>query len=436
MSRMASRTLRTAHTPGILIAIVLALSLLQLSTAPPLWWDEGWTLSVARTWVETGHYGRLLGGVPISPRLAGAPTVILPVALSFRLFGVGAWQGRLPGVIFTVLALCLLYRLAGVLYGRKAGVVVLMLATVTPMAPELNPLLIGKQVLGEMPALCFLLAGYLLLFKGLALDRAAPILGAGAFWGLAVVTKVQVAPFLALSVALVALAWVRQRDWHSLMQPVPALLVAVGCYVAWRWFATTHLAAPGAEGTISGLYGVTAFVPALPARLSALVVTLLCGLPIVASLVYAACHHLNLSERGIERLALWSVAASWFAWYLLLSVGWVRYLFPPAFVSLVFFAGLIVDATDDLDRRTLSVFWKQLLKRKWRSLTHPQRLAAPLLLLTVPFSVVVLAGTHLRADDSLLHLAKYLGESVAQETLIETYESEIMLGVTQLRDRC
>lgn len=106
---------RFGGSPMVLIIIATLLSLFRLPTAPPLWWDEGWTLSVARNWVETGHYGRFLDGTPVSPRLAAAPPVVLPMALSFRLFGVGAWQGRLPGVIFTAVTLWFLYRLTAVL---------------------------------------------------------------------------------------------------------------------------------------------------------------------------------------------------------------------------------------------------------------------------------------------------------------------------------
>lgn len=417
---------RVGPVPALLLIAAL-LALLQLSTAPPLWWDEGWTLVVARNWVEAGHYGRFLAGTPVSPGLAGAPTVVLPVALSFRLFGVGAWQGRLPGVAFTVVTLWLLYRVTALLYGQRAGVAALGLALVTPMAPDLHPLLIGKQVLGEMPALCFLLAGYLLLFRGLESEGKGWTAGASLLWGLAVVTKQQVVPFLALSTAVVTVVLLRQRDWSTLLRYVIPSLMAAAAFLAWRWFVRAWLVPPGDPVSgVKGLMWVTAFVPTLPARLLALTVTLVWGLPVGVSLAYAARHHLDASPQGVQRLALWSLATGWFAWYLLLSMGWVRYFFPATFLSFIFFAGLVRDATNDFKTQTLRALGQHVQRLQWRHLMRAQRATVFLLLLAVPVSLVSLVGTHLQADDSVLRLAEYLRAQVPPSALIETYDPEVM----------
>src|SRR4030095_7239162 len=89
----------------LLVLFVLLAATVKLESAPPLWWDEGWTLSVARNWVEQGHYGQLQAGVPAAPALSAATPVVAPIALSFRLLGIGLWQGRLVGVVFTLGAL-------------------------------------------------------------------------------------------------------------------------------------------------------------------------------------------------------------------------------------------------------------------------------------------------------------------------------------------
>src|SRR5437868_3006531 len=100
--------------------IVIALGLWNLG-GPGVWWDEGWTMSVARNLVERGHYGRLLDGQLAPPGLEAAFPVTAPVALSFELFGVGIWQGRLFGVLCTVAALALMYHLALRLYNRPVA---------------------------------------------------------------------------------------------------------------------------------------------------------------------------------------------------------------------------------------------------------------------------------------------------------------------------
>src|SRR3712207_2846052 len=89
---------RRAILPRWQVGFVPVLALARLVaglwhlSAPPLWWDEGWTRSIARTWAERGHYGRLLAGELAPPGLGASFPVTGAVALSFRLFGVGIWQ--------------------------------------------------------------------------------------------------------------------------------------------------------------------------------------------------------------------------------------------------------------------------------------------------------------------------------------------------------
>src|SRR5512134_3436537 len=79
---------------SIALACLLGLTA-NLSAVPAVWWDEGWTLTVARTWSETGHYGVLVSGKPAPAGLTASFPIVLPVALSFRVLGIGVWQGRL-----------------------------------------------------------------------------------------------------------------------------------------------------------------------------------------------------------------------------------------------------------------------------------------------------------------------------------------------------
>src|SRR3989442_14208228 len=97
-------------TVGAFSGLVLIFaSTINLQCLPPVWWDEGWNLSVARNWVEMGHYGRLLDGEPSSPGLSTGFPAIAPIAFSFRVLGVGVWQARLVGIFFTLSALTLIY---------------------------------------------------------------------------------------------------------------------------------------------------------------------------------------------------------------------------------------------------------------------------------------------------------------------------------------
>src|SRR6476661_3471652 len=135
--RRAALSWRMAIGPLAALAL-LVIGLWNLG-APGMWWDEGWTLSVARNWVERGHYGRLLDGQLAPPGLEASFVVTTPVALSFRLLGVGVWQGRLPGVLAMVLALALMYVLARGLYGPRVALGTLLALLLMPMHPQLHP---------------------------------------------------------------------------------------------------------------------------------------------------------------------------------------------------------------------------------------------------------------------------------------------------------
>src|SRR6185436_7162017 len=91
---------------AILCAAALALGLVNLPYAPQPWFDEGSILHVPKTLVEHGVYADISseGYRYYGPTVGVGPTVILPVALAFKLFGVGLIQGRLVIVVYLLAA--------------------------------------------------------------------------------------------------------------------------------------------------------------------------------------------------------------------------------------------------------------------------------------------------------------------------------------------
>lgn len=138
-----------------LFLMVFGSGFIHIQSFPPLFFDEGWTVCVARTWVESGHYGCLLRGEPAPPSLAAHFPVVASVAASFSLFAVGVWQARLVGLSYTFGAVLLLYVLTRRLYGRSVSIAALALLILVPLKWSIHPLYIGRQVLGEMPLLFF-----------------------------------------------------------------------------------------------------------------------------------------------------------------------------------------------------------------------------------------------------------------------------------------
>ena len=119
---------------GLLLGSAL---IVHLDSVPTLWWDEGWTLSVARNWVERGHYGRLLNGNLAPGGLEAGVTTIAPIAFSFRVLGIGIWQGRLVGLVFLLGALASTYLLAKYLFSHSVANFALVALLLMNTAPNL-----------------------------------------------------------------------------------------------------------------------------------------------------------------------------------------------------------------------------------------------------------------------------------------------------------
>jgi 4-amino-4-deoxy-L-arabinose transferase-like glycosyltransferase len=419
---------------------LLALGLWNLA-GPPMWWDEGWTLSVARTWVERGHYGRLLDGQLAAGGLQAALPVTGSVALSFKLFGVGVWQGRLPGVVVMVAALALMYVLAERLYNRRVAIGTLFVLLCMSMHPQLHPLIMGRQVIGEMYMFCFLLAGYICLL--LALRRSPWWMALAAIgWGLALNTKAQMLPFwLVALVAPLAVALVLRRFREAALLGVGL----IGSYgVAWyvlpllTGFIVRDRQAGQiiSLGTVQGLYDVTAWAPNSFNRWFAVQIMLITGLPTLGGLCYGLWHALHrLSRRELPvadagfdtvRLSLLALAGSWFAWFVLLSVGVPRYLYPATFVGSIFVAALLNDLTNHFSLQSTLNRATTILKGKLNRQVASAWLAIALLALTVPITLLTLNNYYLSyTDTSAIDVANFLNSQTPPNALIETYESEV-----------
>lgn len=331
---------------------LLAALTVNLTDTPPLWWDEGWTLSVARNWVEVGHYGRLLKGQLVPAGMEAAFPVTGTIALSFKLFGVGVYQARLVAVFFTVAAAALLFELTRRLFGRSIAIATLPVLVFMNGHVDTNPLIVGRQVLGETPALCFLLAGYLCF---LVAGERQPFLfvpAAMSLWAVAFVTKLQLQPFWAASLWMPLLVALRRRHWSMSARFGVAFVGTVAVYFCFHyaWFQVVP------SSTVSGLREVVGFALAKHVRISALVLATQAGMP----LVFGTCWELQRllqdwkkfqSHSDMVRLSLFVLVAGFFCWYVGLSIGWPRYMFPPAFLGSVFVSAMLYEWTNNFNWR-------------------------------------------------------------------------------------
>ena len=431
----------------LFVLFILASGLIQLDRMPPLWWDEGWTLVVARNWAIDGFFGRYLAGAPDSPGLSGGFPVVAPVAVSFRLLGVGVWQGRLPGVLCLWVAFALLYFLAVRLYGRTVAIGAVVVTLLMSVGPWLHPLIIGRQVLGEAPTVFYLLAGYTCLWGALR-RRAWLVLPAVFFFAIAIRVKAQVPPFWMASM-LLPFAVAVYRRWE---RPLILLVIAIAgthftANYGIAWLQGQLIAGHSAAGSgVPGLVEVTAVVLDWNIRLEAISIVLTFGLPTLIGLAAAAWESfkgftpgrktdvIKTQDPSIEtvRLALLGLTGSWLAWFVLLGMSYARYLFPVAFIGSIFTSALLYRLTMHFSLRETvkhanAVFLHQQFKRN----TLGALLAVILIAVTVPFNLFTLDLLSFYIDYNpnarpvAEQVDEYLNTHTPSQALIETYDSEL-----------
>ena len=151
----------------LLIALIaLPLLLWNLDSHPVPWFDEGFTTHAARTLAERGVYGTYNaqdGYLHFDSGVSTGPTLVIPIALSFKLFGYGMWQARLVNVLFTMVLLWGLFAVMKRLYGQNVGLLSVMILLGWPNLAGAGFLNVSRQVLGEAPVLAFLAVGWWVL---------------------------------------------------------------------------------------------------------------------------------------------------------------------------------------------------------------------------------------------------------------------------------
>jgi len=170
---------------GILLWSVLAwASFYNLANYPTIWWDEAIFSETAANLVQQGRYAFTIQSPDqlsdLDFRISAGPAVILPVALAYRLLGVGVTSGRLVAGAYLLLTFLALYLGVRRLWGSLAALGAAALALVGT-----DVLYWGRSVLGDVPALGLFLGGTWILICGLERDRLWPLFLGGLFLGLA-----------------------------------------------------------------------------------------------------------------------------------------------------------------------------------------------------------------------------------------------------------
>lgn len=396
----------------LLVAFVLV-SAWTIEHSPSLCFDEGWVLSVAKNWAEGHGYNQYLLDKPVPAKMLniGFPA-IAPIALSFRVWSVGIWQGRLPSLLFSVGSLLLLYFLSSRLFTVQVARITLL--AVFLLSGVLHPLIWGKQAIGEVSATFYLLAGLAVFLVG-GRTRTLLVLS-GVLLSLACVTKQQFLPFVTAALFAPLILAALHKSWQQARILVywlgsMAMSFLVLVYVQRTLVGDEILTEPG-------LYSSTAFVTVPSVRLLALLGLLIQGLPTLLGLSYA-CRRESFqysSRQRITQLVLLTFSLSWMAWYVLCSVGWARYLYP-CLLAASPFVGQFFDSLIRQMRRALEQ------RRVWAGLVTTL-LVAGLVIWSGSFTVTAVSKNLSVRDDSLIHLAGFLN-GLKDGRVIESLDMEV-----------
>jgi 4-amino-4-deoxy-L-arabinose transferase-like glycosyltransferase len=416
---------------GAATVILVLLASYRLDVYPPPWFDEGWYLQVPRNLVEHGEYATRSGDRfrHDDTVLSVMPTVYLPVAAAFELLGIGFLQARLIMVAYLLAAAGACYLLGRRLYGPLVAAVAVYLFLFRMEAdPFTSTLILGRQVMGEVPAIAFVLFGCAVWRAAALAGRSGTAAAAGLLFGLAIVSKLQlvfVVPTALLAVG--AIAW-RQRARRDAVLSLVAVAVCGSTIGVWFLCVWSVLGTENATALAANV--IAASAPQV--RIGALAATtrslsflagstfLAIGLP---AIVYAL-----VLEAGAERpdpgrrllLALIVASALWFTFR---SIGWPRYAYPLLALSSLPIAKLLVDLGSGLTlvlQRSLGPARRALAKPIAIVLVGFVALALPL-----PNGRQIARGLLGPPDLSLKSLRSWLDRELPAGARIETWEFEV-----------
>jgi hypothetical protein len=418
---------RTLHILGA--ALVIFLSLFHLSDYPTTWFDEGSHLHVPKALLAFGAYADYSsdGLRYFGPTLGVGPTVILPVTAAFKMLGIGLLQARLVIVLYLLGALYFFYRLARNLGGEAVGALALALLVSSRAIAIFET---GRQVLGEVPALFFLLAAFLVWFSAWEGQRGRLVI-AGVLFGAAAITKYQMLLAIAPAFAIgFVLNYLYYKGTLARVFVWPAILTAA-VFGLWQLVLVVYLGPQNSLANLAALRAATAgaatvFSPQLMKRaVEELTAFKTFGGALAIALLYGVFVSLPRSRRGQQWGALLSFALVNLAWYVFASISWLRYAFAGLAIASLFLAKFFIDLVELLRTRptsrvTVGTQGNEYIRTGL--VTVVGMWAAMIVLPGLLVTVLPIVRPPVNAPAAM---ASYLSREVPRDAVIETWEPEL-----------
>lgn len=323
----------------------------RLPQSPATWFDEGINLGIAKSLINHGVYSLEIGPEKFIENrqflITSNYPVLLPVALSLKLFGFNLTAARALMVLFLFLFTLAAYFLVKKLYGTAAAIMgVALIASFTPFYGN------GKAVLGEIPGLFYFLCALLLLTPELNFKK---LFFAGLLAGLSAATK----PFfLIVPAAILVGEVVCQKSIKRI-----AALALGGALPIIVWLYTIL-----PSFSFAGLFSVAAYYSNSYASTN------------FGSLIFANFMRFFTESTPIHFLVLFLVSAMFILWkkkrgenikeveiilavFILLTLafylktpGWYRYFFPAHMILFLIFPAALISLFNKKMAATIVVF--------------------------------------------------------------------------------
>lgn len=398
--------------------------------APAPWLDEGLNWSAARALVTQGRYGldSADGFRPFSTAIQTGPTVIIPAALSFAFFGLEVEYARRVVGLYSLLAVIGVFASAWIVFQSpwRAVLAVVVMLLGSP-EPDSSFVPMARQFLGETAALAWYLVGlsaWLIVLRGdrgWTTRRGLLLILAGLGFGLAGLTKSQMALVLGPSLVLVGLA---DQLWYR-RQPIDAYVVPLALYgaVTGGWgLVQWSLLGPEQFALHVELLRETALMHVLTFDgqhwLMALGVLwrsgfLIWGLP---TLIWLGWRARSRDAVGLMHGAAAALPVVGLIWFTLFSFGWPRYAYYVMTVSAFWSVGLAADVWVGSAQRTIWIRRAAVLGvGGWLAFTG---LASQLMQIVQP------------EDDGFRAMRRYLATAIPADAVIETWEWPLAIDPT------
>jgi 4-amino-4-deoxy-L-arabinose transferase-like glycosyltransferase len=354
VTKSANWLTRNDRWEKILAVLVLAFAAIlmfyNLDLNPRPWQDEGSAAGIAKSLAQDGVYAnknsdgyQSFGGVQ-----SVGPTVILPIALAYRLWGVGLVQGRLVMALYAVITLIVFYFCAQTLFNRRVAILAVILVL---GAQSVGYFIFGRPVLGEVPALGFFLAGWLVWSQALRRQKVWLVPLAGLLFGLAMITKsyylIMVSGTIGLLVILDIFFYRQRRFGYLLLLGV----TAVACYGLWLGWQRIYFGADVFAENMDKLRQMASASSGLNSKWIGDAIKLLIGPGAnyyyffwgFLSLLYIIPQGLRRTRESFLLAFVWLFTVLWLAYFVFWILPIPRYLLPASALTAIFVAKLVYD---------------------------------------------------------------------------------------------